>query len=118
MNYDDFKSDRINFEVTLYKGCTLHELMALAGFSFGICIISATFLFSFLWQAPLIGIAFGIPVSFVVMLIIATSLGKIKQNKPQGYYQQQIRLCLEDQGLLKTPFVRRSGKWSVRRMPL
>ena len=113
---DDFKSDRLNFETTLYKGCTLHELMFLAFISFSFAIAFFVLSFLFLWGKGLIGLAFAIPVGFFVMLLLAGILGNFKQNKPQGYYQQRIVLWLEDKGFMQSAYVRRSGRWSVRRI--
>lgn len=112
---EDFKSDRINFEPTLYKGCTLHELMALAALSFGINITLFLAICLSLWGNALLGLAVAIPLGFFGMLIAANFLGQIKQNKPQGYYLQKMTLWLEDHGLFKTPYVRQTGTWSVRR---
>lgn len=115
-NIEDFKSDRINFEVTLYKGCTLHELMWLAAICFTVCITVGGIVFLCVFQRFLIGVAVAIPFGFISMLALARVLGNVKQNKPQGYYQQRIWLWLEDQGLASSPYVRRSGQWSVRRI--
>lgn len=112
---EDFKSDRINFEPTLYKGCTLHELMFLAFMCFGGCSVIFITLFLIFFGKILLGLALAIPASFLAIMIIATFLGNFKLNKPQGYYQQRIALWLEDLGIRKTEYVRRSGKWSVRR---
>ena len=114
-DFEDFKSDRINFEATLFKGCTLHELMFLAAISFGFTIVFFVLVFSLLFGKALIGLAFAILAGFFVMMLLANKLGDIKQNKPQGYYQQRIALWLEDKGLMKSIYVRRSGPWSVRR---
>lgn len=112
----DFKSDRINFEATLYKGCTLHELMFLALISFSSVTIFFVVGFLLLFGKALIGLAVAIPAGFFILLLLANILGGYKQNKPPGYYQQRISLWLEDTGLMKTAYVRRSGQWSVRRI--
>ncbi|MGE0626167.1 MAG: DUF3487 family protein [Pseudomonadales bacterium] len=39
----------------------------------------------------------------------------MKRNRPDGYYQQRIVLWLDDQGLRRSPFVRRSGAWDIGR---
>lgn len=112
----DFKSDRINFEATLYKGCTLNELLILVIISFGSLITLFLVIFSMLFDQALLGVAFAIPCAFGLMLMLANILGGFKQNKPQGYYQMKIALWLEDIGIKKTPYVRRSGVWSLRRI--
>lgn len=115
---EDYKSERINFEVSLFKGCTLHEMMLAAFIGFSTSIVCSSILFLLLFDSLLLGIAFGIPIGFGIMLIAANSIGTMKQNKPQRYYQHVVMMWLEDKSLCKTPFVRRSGKWSIRRIQL
>ncbi len=47
--------------------------------------------------------------------VAATQFQRLKRGRPNGYYQQLLRLKLEDAGLHRSGFVRRSGVWDVRR---
>jgi len=49
------------------------------------------------------------------VLLMASLFQRLKRNRPDGYYQQQIVLWLDDRGLRRSPFVRRSGAWDIGR---
>jgi len=49
------------------------------------------------------------------VLLMASLFQRLKRNRPDGYYQQQIVLWLDDRGLKRSPFVRRSGAWDIGR---
>jgi conjugative transfer region protein (TIGR03750 family) len=49
------------------------------------------------------------------VLLMASLFQRLKRNRPDGYYQQQIVLWLDDRGVKRSPFVRRSGAWDIGR---
>jgi conjugative transfer region protein (TIGR03750 family) len=49
------------------------------------------------------------------VLFMASLFQRLKRNRPDGYYQQRIVLWLDDRGLRRSAFVRRSGAWDIGR---
>ena len=49
------------------------------------------------------------------VLVMASLFQRFKRNRPDGYYQQRFVLWLDDRGLKRAPFVRRSGSWDIGR---
>jgi hypothetical protein len=42
----------------------------------------------------------------------------MKRDRPHGYYQHWFAVKLHDLGLLRTPYIRMSGRWDLgRRLP-
>ena len=48
-------------------------------------------------------------------VVLASWFRRLKKNKPDGYYMLRAKLWLEDKGLRKTQFIRRSGVWDLGR---
>ena len=110
----DFKTDRLNFDVVLYRGCTLKELLQIGFLSFFVCFICSvlftlSFFGSFTW-------------SFVPTLIISPFVGKgilarlqmLKRDKPYAYYEHVLQLKFAKYGF-SCPYLRRSGLWAIER---
>ncbi len=53
--------------------------------------------------------------------VVASAVGmasvfqRLKRGRPDGYYQQQALIWLNDRGLRRAAFVRRSGAWDIGR---
>jgi conjugative transfer region protein (TIGR03750 family) len=60
---------------------------------------------------------FGIAGVGVVATVIVTAglFQRLKRGRPEGYYQQRIAIRLDDIGLRRSPFIRRSGAWDIGR---
>ncbi len=110
----DILADRLNAEPAIFKGCSSSEL----GMIVAIAIVFWLPLSLLLaWLLGAITMGFGLAGIGVVVTVIvsATLFQRIKRDRPDGYYQQRIRMFLEDQHLIQTPWVRRSGVWDIGR---
>jgi conjugative transfer region protein (TIGR03750 family) len=60
---------------------------------------------------------FGLAGAGVVGTVVAMAslFQRLKRNRPDGYYQQRFVIWLDDRGLRRAPFVRRSGAWDIGR---
>ncbi len=112
---EDFKSDRLNDEVSLFMNCTLKETLALVGISLvcsGILSVPPSLIF---WGKLTLSLAVMLIVMAPVFFVLLIRLSRLKRGKPAGYYQQFLRIQFGRWGILKNPFVMRSGAWSVVR---
>ena len=108
--------NHINHKMPIYKDCTLVELMVTAIAS----LVLLTLVFStlsklflgFLWPGYLMGSA----LFYFVTKLVLSRLQKLKYGKPHGYYQHRLIKKLSEIGLIKSPYLTRIGRWSVRRI--
>lgn len=111
---DEILADRLNGQPTIFRGCTSQELTAIA-------IISTLF-----WIPVMVmvlgalgnfaaGFSIGAILIGATMFVVATIFQKIKRGRPEGYYQQKLECIMEDRGLRKSHYIRRSGYWSLGR---
>lgn len=110
----DILADRLNTEPAIFKGCSSSEL----GIIVAIAIVFWLPLSLLLaWLLGAITMGFGLAGVGVVITVIvsATLFQRVKRDRPDGYYQQRIRIFLEDWHLIKTPWVRRAGVWDIGR---
>ena len=110
----DILADRLNAEPVIFKGCSTSELGMIVG------VAALVWLPVSLILAGLVGVVtmgFGMAGIGIVatVLVAATLFQRLKRNRPDGYYQQRIVLWLDDRGLKRAPFVRRSGSWDIGR---
>ncbi len=105
----------IDRKMTVYRGCTLHEILLVSCGCSMLSLIILSLLTYILFHSFIIGAAIFIPIAIVVSRSVLKRLGKIKSDKPPGYFQQAIYLRLSDTGLVNSPYLERLGKWSVRR---
>lgn len=111
--------ERLNAEPPIFKSCTSTELITLAIGALVVWIPLGALLAWLLGALPMmLGIA-GIG-TVVSVLVAASVLQRLKRNRPEGYYQLKVHVCLHDHGLKRSPFIRRSGYWDLgrRREPL
>jgi conjugative transfer region protein (TIGR03750 family) len=112
--YDDILADRLNAEPAIFKGCSSSELGVIVG------VAALVWLPGSLLLAGLLGavtMGFGLAGVGVVASVVATAslFQRLKRNRPDGYYQQRFVIWLNDRGLLRAPFIRRSGPWDIGR---
>lgn len=107
--------NHINHKMPIYKDCTLVEVMVTAIATFVILIV----VFSILTKILLGYFWPGYLLSSILFLLITklmlSKLQKLKYGKPYGYYQHLIIKKLSNFGLIKSPYLVRIGKWSIRR---
>ena len=107
-------ADRLNAEPVIFKGCSSSELGVIVGVA-ALVWLPVSLILAGLAGAVTMG--FGIAGFGIVatVLLMASLFQRLKRNRPDGYYQQRIVLWLDDQGLRRSPFVRRSGAWDIGR---
>ena len=110
----DILADRLNAEPVIFKGCSSSELGVIVGVAALVWLPVSLIL---AWLAGAVTMGFGIAGVGIVatVLLMASLFQRLKRNRPDGYYQQQIVLWLDDRGLRRSPFVRRSGAWDIGR---
>ncbi|MCC7412120.1 MAG: TIGR03750 family conjugal transfer protein [Acetobacteraceae bacterium] len=110
----DILADRLNAEPAIFKGCSSSELGVIVGVAALVWLPVSLIL---AWLAGAVTMGFGIAGVGIVatVLLMASLFQRLKRNRPDGYYQQQIVLWLDDRGLRRSPFVRRSGAWDIGR---
>ena len=107
-------ADRLNAEPVIFRGCSSSELGMIVVVS-ALIWLPLSLLLAWLFGAITMG--FGIAGVGVVATVVvcATVFQRIKRGRPDGYYQQRIRIRLHDLGLRRSPWVRRSGAWDIGR---
>ena len=113
---EDFKSDRLNDEVALFMGCTLNETLMVVGISFAISSVVSLPVALILFGKFTLALAFDFLLTAPVFLIALIRLSKLKRGKPAGFYQQFLKIQIAKTGLIKNPYVMRSGAWSTVRI--
>ena len=113
-NRQDILADRLNAEPAIFKGCSSSELGVIVGVA-ALVWLPVSLILAGLAGAVTMG--FGIAGVGIVatVLLMASLFQRLKRNRPDGYYQQRIVLWLDDNGLRRSPFVRRSGAWDIGR---
>lgn len=108
------RTDRLNGEPVIFRGCSSSELMAIAGVSAAawlpLGIIAASIV-----GAPLMGVGAAAIAVLATVYVAATLLQRLKRGRPEGHYQHQIAILLESAGVRHSGFIRRSGTWDVGR---
>lgn len=107
-------ADRLNAEPAIFKGCSSSELGMIVGLAIVVWLPLSLLL---AWLLGAITMGFGIAGVGVVatVVVMATLFQRIKRGRPEGYYQQWLRIRLQTMGLYRTPWVLRSGAWDIGR---
>lgn len=105
----------INYKMPIYRDCTLGEMLFVGGTVF-LCEMT----FFSLMTKLLFGFAFiGVAITFVSFFHVSKyflgRLQKVKYGKPYGYYRQLFFKKMIEHGIIRSDYVIRLGKWSVRR---
>ena len=111
---DDILADRLNVEPSIFRGCSSSELGVIVGVA-ALIWLPVSLLLAGLMGAVTMG--FGIAgVGVVATVVVMASLfQRLKRGRPDGYYQQQNMIWLDDHGLRRSTFIRRSGAWDIGR---
>lgn len=107
-------TDRLNQEINLWKGCTANELGIMLLISFVLNSSLFIVLGGLIWGQFLYGFIVGLMLTIPFALPFILWLGRIKYGKPPGYVSQYIWKTATRWGV-KSPFLDRSGRWSVSR---
>lgn len=107
-------ADRLNAEPVIFRGCSSTELAVMAALAI---VVWLPLGFGLAWSLDAATMGFGIAAVGVVASIVglATLFQRIKRNRPEGYYQQWLRMRLHAFGLCQPPWVVRSGPWDLGR---
>lgn len=107
-------ADRLNAEPAIFKGCSSSELGMIVGLAIVVWLPLSLLL---AWLLGAITMGFGIAGVGVVatVVVMATLFQRIKRGRPEGYYQQWLRIRLHTMGLYRTSWVLRSGSWDIGR---
>ena len=111
---DDILADRLNAEPAIFKGCSSSELGVIVGVATLVWLPVSLILAGL---AGAVTMGFGMAGIGIVttVLVMASLFQRLKRNRPDGYYRQRFLLWLDDRGLKRAPFVRRSGYWDIGR---
>ncbi len=101
----------------IYKDCTLGEMLFVGAMVFIIETIVLSILTRLMFGYASIGMALTFISFFHITQLCLNQLQKIKYGKPQGYYKQWAIKKLIELKLIRSLYITRLGKWSVRRMP-
>ena len=98
----------------IFKGCSASELGGIVGVA-ALVWLPLSLILAGLAGAVTMG--FGLAgIGIVATVLVTASLfQRLKRNRPDGYYQQRIVLWLDDRGMKRAPFIRRSGSWDIGR---
>ncbi len=110
----DILANRLNAEPAIFKGCSSSELGVIVGVA-ALIWLPVSLLLAWLMGAVTMG--FGIAGVGVVgtVIVMAALFQRFKRGRPDGYYQQQAAIYLDEYGLRRSPFIRRSGAWDIGR---
>lgn len=111
----DILASRLNFDVVSFRGNTRKEMILIGVMSLIFTVSVLGLLTKLLFGLFLVGLGLSFPAAIPVGWIFATVMQKLKDGKPKGYVKQQFLLWLDSQGIKRSPFIRYSGKWQVRR---
>ena len=112
--HEERVADRMNCEPPIFKGCSTSELLFIA--------VGATAFWlpvSVLMCALLGAITMGLGIAGVgvvaTVVIMASFFQKIKNGRPDGYYQQMCRVWLANKGVQACPLIFKSMHWDLGR---
>lgn len=112
---DSMLLNEINYKMSVYKDCSLNELL----FVGSIVFITESLALSFLTRILIGYFSIGVVLTFLsffhITKFVLLRLQKIKYGKPHGYYKHLLIKKLISYGLCQQ-YVTRTGKWSVRRL--
>ena len=101
---------RLNGEPIIILGFTKSELKYCIALATLLCIPAAVFVMTVLGHVRQ-GLPIGLLLSLFLVVVIGMWLGRIKRQRPAGYYQQRLQLALQDFGLLNSGFIRHAQVW-------
>ena len=110
----DILADRLNAEPAIFKGCSSSELGVIVGVA-ALVWLPISLILAGLAGAVTMGFGIAGVGILATVLLMASLFQRLKRNRPDGYYQQRLLLWLDERGLRRAQFVRRSGAWNIGR---
>jgi conjugative transfer region protein (TIGR03750 family) len=110
--------NHINHKMTIYKDCTIGEVMTVAIATYSLLAIAFSILTKILCGYVWPGYLLASSLFFFVTKLLLSKMQKLKYGKPYGYYQQLLIRKLVDKRFIHSKFLTRLGRWSVRRVLL
>jgi conjugative transfer region protein (TIGR03750 family) len=113
-DHHDILADRLNAEPVIFRGCSSSELGMIVGLAI---VLWLPFSLLLAWLLGAVTMGFGIAGVGVVITVIgmASFFQRVKRGRPEGYYQQWLRIRLQHWGVALTPWVLRSDAWDIGR---
>lgn len=105
----------INQKMPIYRDCTLGEILFVGSSVFIVESILLALIARLVFGYGSIGLILTLVSFFYITKFLLHKLQKLKYGKPFGYYKQLTVKKLSEMGLMKSPYLIRIGKWSVRR---
>lgn len=113
-NSEHLLAARLDTEPVIFRGCSSSELGMIVGVSAAVWL-PLSLLIAALLGALTMGAGIAMVGVLATAFVMATVFQRLKRGRPDGYYQQRLRLKLEDLGLRRSGFIRRSGAWDIGR---
>ena len=110
-------ANRLNGEPNVFKGCSTTELGLIVGASVVIWLPISTVI-AWLLGAAAMGLGLAGVAIVLTVVIVASLMQRLKRNRPDGYYRYAFLLRLDQLGLKRSPYICRSGHWSLGRQQL
>jgi conjugative transfer region protein (TIGR03750 family) len=112
--HEHLHAARLDTEPVIFRGCSSSELGMIVGIAAAVWL-PVSFLLAGLFGAFTMGAGIAMVGVLATAFVMATVFQRLKRGRPDGYYQQRLRLRLEDLGLRRSGFIRRSGAWDIGR---
>lgn len=113
-HHEHLLATRLDTEPVIFRGCSSSELGMIVGIAAAVWL-PVSFLLAGLFGVFTMGAGIAMVGVLATAFVMATVFQRLKRGRPDGYYQQRLRLRLEDLGLRRSGFIRRSGAWDIGR---
>jgi len=112
----DLLANRLNYDAVIFKGCTMNELLVVAGICIGISCILLAIIVQILFGNFIYGVACGFALGGGLTYLACGILEKFRRGQEKGYIQQLLILKLYKFGFpTNKEVIRRSGSWTIGR---
>ena len=107
-------TELLDKEPVLFRGCSLSELTFMSISAILVCVPGSLLVAALLGSVTM---GFGVGgIAAVLTVIVGSSVyRRMKNNRPEGYFQLKVHFFLAKYGLVRTPFITRSGVWDLGR---
>ncbi|MDX1655789.1 MAG: TIGR03750 family conjugal transfer protein [Candidatus Competibacteraceae bacterium] len=111
---ETLRTDRLNREPPIFKGCSSTELglLALAGSLFWLPV---GLLLAWLAGVPALGLGLAVAATVVTTVLGTGVVRQLKRGRPDGYYWQKLMITLHDRRWHRSPFIRVDGPLDLGR---